>query len=170
MLNNDIIIYISNYLLFNEYRNISFVNKIINKTLTNNIPLYIKIEFACNNLKKYPDKLLELFNPIKLYKTPIYKIKNHGCSDYIDFINITNFDNNNFIRGIDKYNRPFISFLFDKTNTLVITLFQRYSDNKYRWVSGGPTPLGKCTIVIDFDHNYEETEEIRHIIDYFNNN
>lgn len=170
MINNDIIILISKFCKFEEYKNISVCNKMLFNQLMKNIPFHIKKEFAIKNLSEYPDKLLELFDPIKLYKTPIIKIKKYGWGDYIDFLNISNFNNNIFLRGTDKHKRPFISFLIDKKNNIVTTLFQRYSEDKYRWVSGGPTPLGKMTIVVDFDQYYKETENIKYIIDFFNNN
>lgn len=160
---------ISLYTNFNEYKNLSLLNKKINKLLLKNIPYYIKKEFAINNLSEYPDKLLELINPIKLYKIPIFKIINYYNIDYIDFLKKDNFNNKLFIRGIDKYNRPFISFYF-KEEKKVTTLFQRYTNDKYRWVSGGSLPFESGTIVIDFDNYYKEDENIKFFIDYFNNN
>jgi len=171
MIDDTIIIVISKYTIFNEYKNISQINKIINKSLLNDIPYHIKKEYAIKNLKEFPYKLLELFDPIKLYKTPVYKIINQDDRDYIDYIKISNFnENNNFIRGIDKYNRPFISFLFDKQTKKVGTLFQRYTFDKYRWVTGGSTPFGGYTIIYDFDNFYKETAENRYLINFFNNN
>ena len=170
MIIDDIIIIISKYVLFNEYKNISQTNKKYNKFLLNNIPIYIKKEYAINNLNEYPIKLLELFNPIKLYNTPICNIKKIGHGDYIDFLNITNFKNTNIIRGIDKYKRPFISFLYNQEKNIITTLFQRYTEDKYRWVSGGRTPLYGNTIVVDFDNYYKETDDINILINFFNNN
>uniref|UniRef100_A0A6C0ECJ1 Uncharacterized protein n=1 Tax=viral metagenome TaxID=1070528 RepID=A0A6C0ECJ1_9ZZZZ len=170
MLDNNLIIIISQFVLFDEYKNLFQTNKILSKILFKNRSQAIKKEYAIRNLKHYPKKLLELFNPIKLYNTPVYVINKYGWGDYIDFINISNFNNVNIIRGIDKWKRPFISFLYDKQNRIVTTIFQRYTEDKYRWVSGGPTPLGKNTIVIDFDEHYRETDEIKILIDFFNNN
>lgn len=71
-----------------------------------------------------------------------------GFTGYIDFITKINFINDNYktniLFGYDKANRFFISILYDvfsldlknkiKENKIV-TFFQRYSDNKYGYVS-----------------------------------
>jgi hypothetical protein len=167
-MNDNVILILSKFLQFQEYESLCITNKSNNLILFNNIPLYIKKEYAISNLKEYPIKLLELFDPIKLFKTPIYKIKKYGWGDYIDFLNVSNFNNTNFIRGIDKYDRAFISILFSKENKIITTLFQRYTGDKYRWVSGGNTP--HSTIVVDFDRYYKESNDIKFLIDFFNKN
>jgi len=151
MSTDDLIILISKYLLFNEYKNISFLNNYINKSLFFNIPLYIKLEYLNNNLEEYPSELIKILNPFKLYKIPKIKIKRYFIGDYIDFLDKSYFINSNIVRGIDKYNRPFISILYNKEKSLITTLFQRYTDDKYRWVTGGPNICNGMTIIINFD-------------------
>jgi hypothetical protein len=169
MLDNNSIFVISKFILLDEYINLFQTNKLISKILFNNTPYHIKHEYALKHLKEYPPKMLELLNPIKLYKIPIFIINKYGWGDYIDYINIEYFNTSKIIRGIDKYNRPFISFLIDENRNIITTLFQRYTDDKYRWVSGGRTPLEMGTMVINFDEHYKETEELKIIIDFFNN-
>lgn len=80
-----------------------------------------------------------------------------GWTDYIDFINIDDFsERGNVIKGVDKYQRPFISFLYKSKfiNVLpsdsheelssdykITTLFQRYT-NEHFWMYGGNIPKG----------------------------
>lgn len=159
MIIDDFIILISKYVLFNEYKNISYLNKYINTQLFLNIPLHIKLEYLNNNLKEYPVELIKILNPFKLYKIPKIKIKRYYIGDYIDFLDISYFKNSNIVRGIDKYNRPFISILYNKEKSLITTLFQRYTDDKYRWVTGGPNIFNGMTVIINFDLINSNNEE-----------
>jgi len=152
MLNNDLIILVSHYINLDEYKSLSCLNKYINNSLIKNVPDYIKLEYIITKLKEYPIELLNYLNPIKIYKLPFIKIKKFFYGDYIDFLDKTYFKTTNVIRGIDKFNRPFISLLYNKEESLVTTLFQRYSDNKFRWVTGGPNHFGGATIVFDTDY------------------
>jgi len=155
MNNNNIIIYISKFLNFNEYRNLSLINCNIRKELTLNIPLHIKSEFAIIELIKfgYPLLLLYIFDPIKLYQIPIYPKKIYrGFTDYIDYIDSDYFIKSTIIRGKDEVNRPFISFYY---NNKITTLFQRYTDNNMRWVTGGENNFSNRVFVLDLNNlNY----------------
>ena len=170
-MNNDIIFYnISKFLCFNEYKNVSLINFNIRKNLICNIPYHIKIEYSSKKLIKdgYPLNLLKVLNPIKLYKVPIYPQKIfRGCTDYIDYIDSTYFINTFIIRGKDELNRPYISFHY---NNKVTTLFQRYSNNKYKWVSGGENDYMNNIFLYDFLNNYLKNDPlIIKLIELLNN-
>jgi hypothetical protein len=153
-MNNDIILYISKFLNLQEYNNLSLINKNTLKNLKSNIPTHIKTEFAINELLKagYPRTLMYVFDPIKLYKTPIYPNKIYrGFTDYIDYINPEYFINTSIIRGRDEVNRPFISFYY---NNIITTLFQRYTDNSTRWVTGGQNNFNNRVFVFDLSNMY----------------
>jgi len=165
---SDIILLLLNYVKFNEYKEISQINKDIYKKTRYNIPYRIKKEYAIKNLSGYPNKLFDIFDPIKLFKLNNIYIKNGFIGDYIDFLDKSHFKNNNLIRGNDLYNRYFISFKYEYENQFyVTTLFQRYSNDIYRWVSGGKSPFG-YTIIIDFDEYFIENDAIKFYINLFN--
>jgi hypothetical protein len=171
-MNINIIYCISRFVNFNEYRELSLLNKESRKLLYFNedIPHNIKYEFAINQLlkEKYPIKLLQIFNPIKLYNVPFMKNKIYpGSTSYIDYLNLTYFVNNPIIRGLDKLNRLYISFYY---NDKVTTLFQRYSDENIRWVTGGCNPFDSSVCVFDFDEKYyKESDTIRILSELLNN-
>lgn len=172
-MNSNIIYCISKFVNFKEYRKLSLLNKENRKKLITlkNIPIYIKKEFAIEQLleEKYPIKLLQIFNPIKLYNIPIIKIKIYpGSTCYIDYLNSTYFKTYPIIRGIDKLNRLYISFYY---NNKVTTLFQRYSDDKIRWVTGGCNPFDTSVCIFDFDDKYKEPDKtIKILSELLNNN
>jgi hypothetical protein len=85
----------------------------------------------------------ELYN----IKCSILDIGNRtGITRYIDFIDTTEF-NESFKKGIDIFNRKFISFranieyLDGTINETFTTLFQRYSDETNVWMSAGKNTL-----------------------------
>jgi len=169
-MNNDIILYISKFVHLQEYNNLSLINKNILKNLKSNIPMHIKTEFAINELLKggYPITLMYVFDPIKLYKIPIYPKKIYkGFTDYIDYINPTYFINTFIIRGKDEVNRPFISFYY---NNKITTLFQRYTDNSTRWVTGGENDFGNRVFVFDLSNIYYFNDPIIKILSELLNN
>jgi len=83
---------------------------------------------------------------------------NKGLKDYIDFLDIDNFDNSNVVFGYDVYNRFFISVIYKNVNypkyPLIMTIFQRYTYEKYFYVSCDNTFI-KHNIVETFDFNKE---------------
>lgn len=169
-MNNDIIIYISKFVNLQDYINLSLINKNIRINLTSNIPIYIKNEFAINELllAGYPLTLMYVFDPIKLYKVPIYPIRiNRGFTDYIDYITPNYFINTFIIRGRDEVNRPYISFYY---NNIITTLFQRYTDNSTRWVTGGENNFGSRVFVFDLSNKYYFDDPIIKILSGLLNN
>ena len=68
---------------------------------------------------------------------PVLALGNErGATDYIDFLTPERLSHS-IMKGIDCCDRPFISMkLKDKTNTFVVTFFQRFSDyHKWTWGS-----------------------------------
>ena len=117
----DLYINISLYIDLVSYIRLYLSSKELN-ILLNNIPYNIQKEYCLKKLhpkdikynifniwgtsiikqyvKKYPKQLLELFDPIKLYKTPIIDLKNIvGLTGYIDFITCDYFNNSNIMRN-----------------------------------------------------------------------
>ena len=86
----------------------------------------------------FPEYLYDLFSKEKLDALPILDMaSNMGDTDYIDFLKPEDLSQP-IMKGIDKYKRQFITFLFQQRNKQrVITFFQRYSDSKNFWVYGG---------------------------------
>jgi hypothetical protein len=189
MNNNFIIFLIKKYIKSDEYINLYYTSKNISKELYD-IPYHIKYDFCKKRLNEYPSQFFDYFNPIKLYNTKKINLGNRiGSTHYIDFINLSDFkkNNTNILRGIDIFNRPFLSLLYndnlrssidelnvDKSfkNKKIITLFQRYSDNKYNWTIGGDQLVGKYISSLYFDYNilYKSDEPINILKDLFNNN
>jgi hypothetical protein len=175
---NFIIILIKNYIKLNDYINLYKTSKNISKELYD-IPYHIKYDFCKDNLNIYPSRFFDYFDPIKLYKTKkIYLGNRVGYTQYIDFINFSDFKKyeTNILRGIDIFNRPFLSLLYNDNYNYnkkkILTLFQRYSDDKYKWTVGGDQLVGKDISAIYFNDNvvYENDEPINIIKDLFNNN
>ena len=169
--NYFIILFIKKYIKLDDYINLYKTSKNISEKLYD-IPYHIKYEFCKNKLNKYPNKFFDYFNIIKLYKTKQIDLGNRvGYTYYIDFINLSDFKKyeTNILRGIDIFNRPFLSLLYN--NKKILTLFQRYSDNKYNWTIGGDHLLGKYISNINFYDtiSYEHNEAINIIKDLFNN-
>jgi hypothetical protein len=167
---NDIIIYISKFINYKEYEKLSRLNNYINQKLLIKIPRYIKLQCIFEKLNIYPQKLLDIFDPFKLYKVPNIKIKIYsGNTEYIDYINSSFFSTYPIIKGIDELNRPYISFYY---NNKITTLFQRYTYDKIRWVTGGCSPTGNFVSVIDFDEKLEcsDNETIIILSNLLNNN
>lgn len=80
-----------------------------------------------------------LLNIVKLPKITISEERFRG--DYIDFLSPSDLDAP-MTRGIDPYNRPFISFRYrirsPKEDRLEVeTMFQRYTYNSLTWTTGG---------------------------------
>ena len=184
MNNNFIIFLIKKYIKSDDYINLYYTSKNISKELYN-IPYHIKYDFCKERLKEYPSRFFDYFNPIKLYNAKKIDLGNRsGSTHYIDFINLSDIKkyNTNILRGIDIFNRPFLSLLYydnlrspvDESfkNKKIITLFQRYSDNKYNWTIGGDHLLGKYIYILYFNHNifYESDEPINILKELFNNN
>ena len=169
-MDNDIIIYISQFINYKEYEKLSKLNNYINKKLLMKIPRHIKLQFILEKLNIYPKEMLNMFDPIKLYKVPTIKCKIYsGNTEYIDYINSSFFPIYPIIRGIDELNRPYISFHY---NNKITTLFQRYTHDKIRWVTGGSSPTGNFVSVIDFDekNQYSDNETIIILSNLLNNN
>ena len=86
----------------------------------------------------------ELLN--KLIKIDVETLEigdTEGHSGYIDFIHPNLLNNNNIMKGIDRYNRPFIVFKaeiilpnYTKIQTFT-TFFQRFNDSKFTWHACG---------------------------------
>lgn len=171
-MNSHVVYNISKFVNLYEYIQLSLIKSDIRKILylKQNIPYHIKLEFIMNELvrNKFPKKLLEIFNPIKLYKVPIIKNKIYpGTTSYIDYINPSYFKIYPIIRGVDKINRLYISFYY---NNKVTTIFQRYSDDNIRWVTGGCNPIDTSVHVFDFDNAYyEESPTIKILSELLNN-
>jgi hypothetical protein len=142
---NDISIYTS----MNEYQALMYTNKFNNQILKK-IPTHIKYEFLKSHLTMFPYEFLKILDPMKLYKVPIIKLD--LLNDYIDFIDKTYFINTNVIRGVDKYKRTFVSFLYREKNK-IITLFQRYTDDKNFWIILNPIRFKKFDIIYG-DYGY----------------
>lgn len=165
---------ISFYLDLESYIKLYSTSKELN-ILLKNIPYYIQKEYCLKKLKMFPEQLLELFDPVKLYKIPIVDLKNRvGFTHYIDFITYEYFNNTNIIRGIDCYNRPFISFYYkisksDQITENVITLFQRYSDDKYSWTTGGDEIPNYPIDRIYFENENEINNKKKIFTNLFNN-
>ena len=186
--NNFIILLITKYIKSNDYINLYYTSKNISKELYD-IPYHIKYDFCKKKLKEYPSHFFDYFNPIKLYNTKKIDLGNMvGYTQYIDFINLSDFKkyNTNILRGIDIFNRPFLSLLYndnlnssinelniDKSfkNKKIITLFQRYSDYKYNWTIGGDHLLGKHISILYFNYNiiYKLDDPINILKNLFNN-
>ncbi len=126
------------------------LNKIINKSI---IEKKIK-EYFPIYLHKFID-----FNKFILNAVNLDLGDKIGFTGYIDFISKKNFINDdyktNILFGFDCTNRFFISILYDvfsidnkkiKENKIV-TFFQRYSDNKYSYVS--------CQNTLIYDSNVQ---------------
>ena len=187
MNNNFIILIIKKYIKSNEYINLYYTSKNISKQLYD-IPYHIKYDFCKKKLKEYPSQFFDYFNPIKLYNIKKIDLGNRvGYTQYIDFINLSDFIkyNTNILRGIDIFNRPFLSILYNmnsyteknkiiilRNNYKIITLFQRYSEYKYNWTIGGDALLGKYISILYFNYNiFTKSDDIIYILkDLFNNN
>ena len=102
-----------------------------------NVFYNIKKRNAIKNLyEEYPVYLIDYFDPVKLYNVPNYDLDNN--SDYIDYINSSDFGQNHIIRGFDTYDRPYISFKYIfNHDEYITTIFQRYTDDSNYWVIGG---------------------------------
>ncbi len=82
-----------------------------------------------------------------------------GSTGYIDRMRVQDFPiGSSVVRGVDKFQRPFVSFLYVQTHIIredetkddvltdekkrVFSFFQRYTDNPNFWQVGGQLPLG----------------------------
>lgn len=108
-----------------------------------------------------PEEYLEMLSETQIYNADIINMcgglphifslpkitlsKDRYRGDYIDFVQPSDLDAP-MTRGIDPYNRPFISFRCrirslqtpDKEDRLEVeTMFQRYTDNRHIWAVGG---------------------------------
>lgn len=104
-----------------------------------------------------------------------------GFTGYIDFISKKNFINDNYktniLFGIDKANRFFISILYDissldnkiKENNIV-TFFQRYTENKYGFVSCQKTFIYESYVQThNFQYNNNLGDQYIVLFDLLNN-
>lgn len=157
---------IINYINYNDYIQLHRINiDTFNKLKI--IPIHIKEEFYCKKLK-YPIELINMIGPSILFNIKEIDIKDRkGWTDYIDFININDFNNSNLIRGIDIFNRPFISILYtinNNPNPKILTIFQRYSDYKNKYAAGGNHFPGFHISAIYFDNTRYDNEILNILI------
>jgi len=146
------------------YLNVSDLHKIklCNKELNDNIylqkELNVKKSILSNYLQEWKKNDVYLyfkdtFFPEKLIKLlPVLPCKRNyvGCTDYIDGIRAKDLTHPIMI-GVDHFRRPFITIRYDSHKPNLkrferghITVFQRYSDCKKKWVkcnSRGPLML-----------------------------
>tara|TARA_B100000524_G_scaffold348076_1_gene251527 strand:- start:435 stop:1070 length:636 start_codon:yes stop_codon:yes gene_type:complete len=120
------------------------LNKVLYDLGKNNLIMLIKDKkkFIIN---RFPPVIFDLMNGIKtLIFTPILPFKDHFIGiDYIDGITVNDVSYP-IMLGVDKYNRPFITIRTkcpDKCEnshwfTSVITIFQRFTNNKSIWTHG----------------------------------
>lgn len=157
---NICLLNISKYINYIDYWALYKTNSDNYNNLISNYDKF-KLDYIKNKLSIYPLILINLLDPIKLYNIKTINIGNRcGFTDYIDFLRKKDFQNTNLIKGIDMYNRPFISILYNivslnnKTEKLyprVLTIFQRYSDCKYRYVYGGDHIPGTSSVLLILD-------------------
>jgi hypothetical protein len=155
-----------NYFDINDIINVLLCSKNINSIKTNNsvkalLNKYNMFVINKNKLKNMiPLTLFSLLvhtygNNFDSY-TNIFNIKHidtrkrRGMTDYIDFLNYNDFHDNktNILCGYDYYSRFFISIMYDKKtcgtikNNCITTLFQRYKNNNFLYVSCGDAISG----------------------------
>lgn len=150
------------------------INEIIDKSI---ISKKIK-EYFPDYLHKFIDYNKFIINAVNLDLGD--KI---GFTGYIDFISKKNFINDNYktniLFGYDNYNRFFISILYDvysldlenkiKENKIV-TFFQRYSDNKYGYVSCQNTLIYESYVQThNFQYNNILGDQYEVLFDLLNN-
>ena len=151
ILNYDVLQNISVYLKYYEMIELAKAD-LKNKELQNSI----KVNYECQkdildrfliNLKRY--KVIKFFEktflPIGLIKKfPILEFQDNlvGNSDYLDSIIISHM-NKPIMIGLDHFNRPYIiiNYYFESKSYL-LKVFQRYADNKFRWVKSDYGNIG----------------------------
>ena len=143
ILNDDLIKYVCQYLKFIDLIELKRVKKFNNefKIAINEVYIFQRnqINLFIINLKK--NKILRLFKntfiPLGLIsKLPIIEYQDNflGNTGYLDSIKISNLTHPIMI-GHDCYDRPFIVIKYNyKNKYYLITVFQRYVDEKYNWV------------------------------------
>jgi len=94
-----------------------------------------------NNIS-LPYFITNKIKPEILKNIPKVNLIEHFFTDYIDYINKYDFikAKSDIIWGYDNYRRFFISIIFNKNyndidRTEVMTIFQKYTNDKYYWVS-----------------------------------
>ena len=170
MLNNNIILLLLNYLKLDNIIYLYSINKYLYNIIIFNIPKDIKINYCKNKLNMYPDKLLEYFDPIKLYKIKNIDIKDEtGFTDYIDFITEYDFGQEKIIKGIDIYKRPFIAFkCFFENKINCIILFQRFSNYALKWVSANDYCIFNQCTTLYMDESFDKNIYARTFSNLFN--
>ena len=154
-----------------DYETINNLNINIDK---NNIIYLNKYREYLIKKKNFPHFILDNIIDEKLFLLKEMCIDGElGATGYIDFINYKYFDGNNIAYGHDRYNRFFISILYDidsfKSKNNVITLFQRYSYNEYFYVTGGDDlSIGEQTY--DFKNYKICNQVIKDFFDLINKN
>ena len=177
ILNNDIFNLVINNCdinTINLLNNTSLkINEIIDKSI---IAKKIK-EYIPDYLHKFIDFNKFIINAVNLDLGD--KI---GFTGYIDFISKKNFINDNYktniLFGFDCASRFFISILYDvfsfdnkkiKENNIV-TFFQRYSDNKYSYVSCQNTLIYDSYVQVhNFNHNNNLGDQYIVLFELLNN-
>lgn len=136
---NVVLNQIFDFINFEEMSDILLVNKFFwlefYDSYLNHKKLFLK--------NKLPPNIFEL---IKDYNFGLIKYLDYKKSfiklDYVDNVSVDDMSAP-IMYSIDEFDRPFLSFLIDVKNkndnqksSIVHSLFQRYSDNKYFWVFG----------------------------------
>lgn len=74
---------------------------------------------------------------------PEIQIPHQGMTSYIDYLKVEDLKGNKVVKGQDPFGRKVIAFHIlytnpnGKTREIVLTAFQRYSDNPNFWVTAG---------------------------------
>lgn len=132
-ISQDILLCISDYLDIISICNLT-INKEFNTLLLNKNKKNKRISFIYKN---YPLTLIEAITIDRFLDIPVIDIGQRcGFTDYIDFIDYDDMIEDICI-GVDIHKRGFIS-LIHKCG--IMTLFQRYTDNKNYWTHGGVIP------------------------------
>lgn len=145
---NNIILFLN----INELESLSYThnNCELNRVVKPRLGKLRDCKIFFNNLKRH--KILKYFEgtflPIKLInKLPIIDFQRRfvGRTGYIDNIKFTDMTNPIMI-GVDLYERPFICIKYVASHedsddiemgSYILTIFQRYTDNKRGWTKAG---------------------------------
>jgi hypothetical protein len=114
---------------------------------------------------------------VELAKDLIDKIMQYDCSDldigdrvghtgYIDFIVEEYLEGYDCMKGVDMYQRPFITikshFLYDDgtTENSCTTFFQRYANDSLLWMAAGSSPI----MYTDGGMNMLQLQLVKHLL------
>ena len=138
-MNSDLLYYMCTFLDWPDIQSITSISQRYHLFRSNKVPPSIRSIFSMFiDTSDLPVAMFVFWSRFQFLQLPVLEIPGrYGSTDYIDFINSRDMQDNRIMRGVDGLHRNFISVQNEK---YIFTFFQRYTTDPTLWTVGGRVP------------------------------